>query len=216
MYCNYCNEKEGIYELKNGKKCCQPNYQSCPGIIKKSSEILSEKLKTQYQSGKRVSHFRIFNDGLLWKDRKHTEKSKDKISSARIGKKMDDSFKKNRSEEMKKRYESGWECKAGRCKKIKYSSPIAGDVLLDGTWELKTAIYLDENKFNWRRNKKRFDYIDKNNKKRTYCPDFYLIDHEIYIEVKGYQTELDLIKWKQFSHNLEIWDKKILKDKKIL
>ena len=45
----------------------------------------------------------------------------------------------------------------------------------------------------------------------TYCPDFFVIDWNKYIEVKGYKTELDEIKWTQFEEKLEIWDKNKLK-----
>jgi hypothetical protein len=129
---------------------------------------------------------------------------------------MDDDFKSKRSEEMKKRYLNGWENSAGRTKKIKYISPIAGEILLDGSWEYNTAVYLDKNNKNWVRNKKRFKYIDSNSKQRTYCPDFYLIDENIYIEVKGYKTELDILKWSQFEDTLEIWDEIVLKSKEII
>jgi hypothetical protein len=46
----------------------------------------------------------------------------------------------------------------------------------------------------------------------TYCPDFYVYDWDIFIEVKGYKTELDEIKWSQFEEKIEIWDKKKLND----
>ena len=115
-----------------------------------------------------------------------------------------------------KRYASGWESTAGRSKKYDYDSPIAGKIKVDGTWELKTCKFLDQNNYKWIRNTKRFNYIDDNGKKRTYCPDFYLIDSDIFIEVKGYITKLDKIKWSQFSNKLEVWDKKTLKDKNIL
>ena len=115
-----------------------------------------------------------------------------------------------------KRYQNGWSPKAGRCKKILYKSNIAGQVLLDGTWELKVARYLDDNKINWVRNVNRFPYIDYNNKERTYCPDFYLSDTDVYIEVKGYKTKLDECKWTQFTKKLVIWDKKVLMEKGIL
>ena len=45
----------------------------------------------------------------------------------------------------------------------------------------------------------------------TYCPDFFVIDWNKYIEVKGYKTELDEIKWTQFEEKLEVWDKNKLK-----
>lgn len=60
---------------------------------------------------------------------------------------------------------------------------------------------------NWQRNKKRFDYLNLQNKKSTYCPDFYLPDFDIYIEVKGYETDLDRCKWSQFKNKLLILKK---------
>jgi hypothetical protein len=144
------------------------------------------------------------------------KKPKKKLSKNNKGKKFSDEFRKKRSDEMKLRYSNGWQSTAGRTKKIKYDSQIAGVVLLDGKWELGTAKYFDENKINWLRNKKRFDYVDSNGISRTYCPDFYLIYEKKYIEVKGYETELDKLKWKQFTEILEIWNKKILKEKKII
>lgn len=130
---------------------------------------------------------------------KHTSESKEKISNA-----------------INKRYENGWLPKAGRCKKISYFSKIAGNVLLDGTWELKVAIYFDSLNINWIRNKNRFNYIHLNGKKSTYTPDFYLPFSNTYIEVKGYETELDRCKWSQFIDKLEIWDKKKLYELNIL
>lgn len=76
--------------------------------------------------------------------------------------------------------------------------------------------YLDELKVKWVRNKKRFNYINLNNKKSTYCPDFYIEDWDSYIEVKGYKTKLDECKWNQFPEKLIIWDKEILQQKNIL
>lgn len=106
------------------------------------------------------------------------------------------------------RYKNGWESTAGRCKKLDYFSKTAGNIKVDGSWELKVAIYLDSLDVKWIRNKKRFEYFNsKKNRTSTYCPDFYIEDWNCYIEVKGYKTELDDIKWSQFQHKLEIWDK---------
>jgi len=56
--------------------------------------------------------------------------------------------------------------------------------------------------------KKRFTYNNTiKNCMSTYCPDFYIYDWNCYIEVKGYKTELDDIKWEQFKESLQIWDK---------
>ena len=75
---------------------------------------------------------------------------------------------------------------------------------------------MDDNKIKWVRNKERFPYVDSKNKERFYTPDFYLIDEDLFLEVKGYRTDLYVIKWSQFNKNLEIWDKNVLKSKKII
>lgn len=115
-----------------------------------------------------------------------------------------------------KRYENGWQVKCGRSSKFEYISSIAGTVKLDGSWELKVAKYLDENKINWKRNTKRFEYTNLQNTKSTYCPDFWIEDWNSYLEIKGYETDLDKCKWKQFKENLIVWKKEDLIRLKIL
>lgn len=130
---------------------------------------------------------------------------------------------KNWSEESKKsqkdkvrsiaisRHSNGWDNKAGRCKKYKYSSYIAGDVTVDGTWELAVAQWLDLKKYNWKRNKNRFSYKHLNGHTANYTPDFWVEELGGYLEVKGYETKLDRCKWSQFTENLVVWKKKDLK-----
>ena len=114
------------------------------------------------------------------------------------------------------RYENGWMPKAGRCKKYKHNSLIAGKISVDGTWELKTAKYFDSLGVKWKRNTKRFKYINLEGKVSHYTPDFWIDDWDTYIEVKGYKTELDDCKWKQFTEKLEVWDKNKLTELKII
>lgn len=109
------------------------------------------------------------------------------------------------SEGMKKKYEAGWKPRCGRAKKIEYNSPIAGTISVDGSWELKTAKHLDSLGVKWYRNTKRFSYINLTGGRSTYCPDFYVEDWGKYIEVKGYETELDRCKWRQFPEPIEVW-----------
>lgn len=114
------------------------------------------------------------------------------------------------SEGMKQKYLDGWKPRCGRCKKIEYVSPIAGVISVDGTWELITAKHLDKLGVIWKRNTKRFEYTNLSGGKSTYCPDFYVEDSSIfgpalYIEVKGYETELDRCKWSQFPEKLLVW-----------
>lgn len=52
---------------------------------------------------------------------------------------------------------------------------------------------------------KRFPYHDNDGKLRHYTPDFWVEEWNTYVEVKGYETELDRIKWSQFKENLQVW-----------
>ena len=115
-----------------------------------------------------------------------------------------------------KRYEDGWMPKAGRCNKYTYISEIAGTVSLDGTWELQTAQWLDENRLSWRRNTKKFPYYDDSGKLRNYTPDFWIEDWNSYLEVKGYETALDRAKWRYFPYKLLVWKKKELLERNII
>ena len=71
---------------------------------------------------------------------------------------------------------------------------------LHGKWELTYAKYLDEKNIKWERPKNRFKYIFKG-KSRHYTPDFYLIEEDVYVEIKGYKTDKDEAKWSQFVYN---------------
>lgn len=114
------------------------------------------------------------------------------------------------------RYKNGWEVRCGRCKKIDYDSPIAGKIKLDGNWEVRVATYFDKLGVKWLRNKKRFEYVNLIGKKSTYCPDFFIEDWNTYLEVKGYETELDKCKWMQFTEKLLVWKKQDLKKLNII
>jgi len=130
--------------------------------------------------------------------------------------KHSDEFKETQRKRIISRYESGWMPKSGRCKKYKHISPIAGEVLLDGTWELAVAKWLDEMNYNWKRNTKRFQYVNLKNKISHYTPDFWVEELNGYLEVKGYETELDRCKWSQFVDPLTVWKRNELIEMKII
>ena len=89
------------------------------------------------------------------------------------------------------------------------------NVRYNSTWEYEVALYLTENNIKWqRKNLKPLSY-EWNQKWHLYFPDFLLIDHNIYIEVKGYETEKDRAKWLHSDkHVLVIKQKEIDKIKK--
>ena len=104
---------------------------------------------------------------------------------------------------------------SGRVKLYEYNG-----VKLKGTWELTVAKLLDKYNIKWSNEIKPIPYFWKDNW-HLYFPDFYLIDYDKYIEVKGYQRERDIEKWKSVDKPLIILknnDFKILKkdDSKII
>lgn len=111
------------------------------------------------------------------------------------------------SEGKKKLYLSGWEPTCGRAKKYDYTSHVAGKIKVDGKWEIEAAMFLDSIGVVWKRNTRRFEYTNLAGKKSTYQPDFYVNDWDCFIEVKGYETDIDRCKWTQFPNKLEVWRK---------
>lgn len=88
---------------------------------------------------------------------------------------------------------------SGRVKTFEYNG-----FKLKGTWELDVTRYLDKNDIKWTNIfANGFDYM-YNNEFHLYFPDFYLLDYDIYIEVKGYERERDRAKWKYFPYKLFI------------
>jgi hypothetical protein len=77
----------------------------------------------------------------------------------------------------------------GRVKKVLYKG-----VLMDSKWELEFAEWCDKESITWGKNTLGFEYEWNGN--RIYYPDFYLKDLKRFVEVKGYERERDLIKWK--------------------
>ena len=144
----------------------------------------------------------------------------EKVSKAlkgRVGNIHSTSAREKIRKYMLEKYANGYVYTGCFTKKYTHNSPIAGKVSLDGTWELRVAIFFDGSELNWRRNTKGFTYINpKTNEKSTYIPDFFVYDWDTYIEVKGYISDVDRAKWKQFPEPLEIWDEGKLVESGIL
>ena len=86
-------------------------------------------------------------------------------------------------------------------------------IWMRSSWEIKFAEYLDRNKIKWGYEIKPFSINDN----ETYTPDFYLIDDNKYIEIKGWWREDAKIKYDKFIEkykdiNIEIYDNKKLKE----
>ncbi len=86
----------------------------------------------------------------------------------------------------------GWHTSLAKHMHIDYNG-----VDLHGSWEVAYAKHLDDTEIEWIRCKDVFPYRYQD-RERKYTPDFYLIEDDVYIEIKGYKTEKDSAKWKQF------------------
>ena len=78
----------------------------------------------------------------------------------------------------------------------------------DSTYELVFVIYCIDHNISFTRNTTGFPYF-LNDKLHHYYPDFIISDE--YIEVKGYETNEDLEKYKQFPYKLKVLKKEDLK-----
>ena len=188
---NSCPVKKEIDSKKklgcnNFANRLHPNLGKAPhnkGLTKETSDIVAKGSLAAKKA------FELYGDQR--KNKNHSFETKQKMSN-----------------KIKQRYASGWEPVCGRAKKYKHSSPIAGDISVDGTWELAFAQILDKVNIKWERNRKRFNYVNLEGGASTYQPDFFIHEWDTFGEVKGYQTDLDICKWKQFNQPLLILKRK--------
>lgn len=93
-------------------------------------------------------------------------------------------------------------------------------VWMRSSWEIKYAKYLDESNVKWLYEPKTFPIV-YSGKQGTYTPDFYLIESETYIEIKGWWRDDAFIKYQSFKEHyptiqIELYDKIKLRELKIL
>ena len=82
-----------------------------------------------------------------------------------------------------------------------------GPTKVKGLWELKVAHWLNDNNIRWTNTIEPYKYYYNNNW-HLYFPDFLLLDTNVLIEVKGYQTDRDLAKWQSVDKKLIVLRKK--------
>jgi hypothetical protein len=190
MECQYCiKECKNVNSLRNHERLCKnnPNRQilisNFIGYNKKKKE-LNIKGSNQYIKAEKL--------GLP--KPKISEITKQKLRLANSKRIYTTEQKLRKSEEMKRAVERNPNSYlknnvVGRVKNIEYNG-----VILKGSWELLVAKWLDSKLIKWEHETKSFKY--EWNGTRTYYPDFYLPDYDLFIEVKGYQRDRDLAKWK--------------------
>lgn len=220
--CDFGCNRSATKQFKSGKYCCSNSSSGCPTMKKRNSAGVKAKRKELGNNFWANGHPKGATGLTPWNKNKtglQTAWNKGLTNDPRLTGKASTAEKelerKNKlSKIATKRHEAGWDNKAGRCNK--YSSPTAGDITLDGTWELSVAKWLDAQNYNWKRNTKRFQYTNLKNALSHYTPDFWVEELNGYLEVKGYETELDRCKWQQFTENLTVWKKKDLQKLKLV
>jgi len=237
MICNFGCGNSANFLFKSGNWCCSKYTSSCPGMKKKNNNFSNLDIDTIDWSLVQVEYNRGSSQKLLCQQfhlppsiiqkaaKQGKLKTRTRSDAAHVAKKSGrqkltdegrERLRQNAKQSILKRYESGWMPKAGRCKKYKHISPVAGEVYLDGTWELAVAEWLDNNGYVWTRNTKKFQYVNLKGSMSFYVPDFWIEELQSYVEVKGYETDLDRCKWSQFTENLIVWKRKELTEMQIL
>lgn len=183
LVCTHCNKE---VKNENSKRQHEIRCKSNPEKIevKPSYGMKGKKGTNQYAKGKVCS-----------------EETKQKISNASKRQIWSDERRKNLSNAMKKAVEmypdSYTSSNRGRTKQIEYNG-----VKFQGKWELEFFQYCESNNISIQRSNEWFEY--EWNGIRKYFPDFYLKDLDLYIEVKGYETDRDHAKWQHFPKRLKI------------
>lgn len=160
--------------------------------ISEANKNRTDELKKQI--GKSVSKFYKNNPEAI-----------EKLRKKMTGKVATDETKKKLSELAKKRGFGG----VTQSRWIYYK-----DKKLGSTYEYNVVVSLDENNIKWDTCTS-FKYIDDKGKKRTYTPDLYLIDYDVYLDPKNdflieninpslAFKDVDKIKWCSEQNNIKI------------
>ena len=207
MYnCKYCNKEcknknslaqhEIRCRLNPNKIAIQPNFSKYNeklrlGLVTKTNTNQYVKAKNLGLPKPEISEETKEKFAKIWRGRKHTEESKQKISASmkRVVRERPESYSASNVN--------------GRVKKVEYNG-----IIFDSSWEVIVAKFLDDNNIIWERPKNGFEYIWENGT-HLYYPDFYIPSMDLYIEVKGYKRSRDEYKWKSVSNLIVIKRKEI-------
>ena len=165
MECKYCNK-----EVQNKK-----SKSSHEGLCKQNPNRRKSPFENvEWQKTKGTNQY-IKADKLGLERPKISEEARKKISDAAKGRKHTDERKKKMSEHAKKNGLGG----VTQSRWIRYKGKILGS-----SYELELVQVLERHNIKWQTCKK-FSYIDIKGKARTYTPDIYIPDYDIYLDPKN-------------------------------
>jgi len=130
-----------------------------------------------------------------------TPEARQRLIEINQGKTWSDEKKANHSRVMKNAVrgnpESYTSSNRGRTRQI-----IVDGIKFQGRWEVDFYLWAKSQGLNPRRPTESFTY--EWNGTRSYFPDFYIESLDLYVEVKGYETDRDRAKWLTFPKKLRI------------
>lgn len=104
----------------------------------------------------------------------------------------------------------------GSRKTIYFNNPNQGKIVLESSWELEIAKLLCEKQIKWIRPEP-MKWVDSKGKVHLYYPDFYLVDHNLYLDPKNpYCMEKDKEKMSIVEEQIKIEYGSLSKIKEII
>lgn len=202
--CQYCfKECKNLNSLKNHERLCKSN----PNRIE-SSFVKYNKERDPINQYIKAKQLGLPKPELSVEARQKLSESATKNNLARTNE-----IKEKISKTCLEKVSNGeWHISLAKNLHFNYNG-----IDLHGSWEVIYAEYLDANNIAWVRCKDRFEYIFEDTT-HYYTPDFYLIDSDTYVEIKGYKTKKDEAKWSQFpsSKTLKVLLEKDLRELGVL
>lgn len=185
LLCKYCQKEcKNVNSLRNHERLCRYN----------PNRIISQKWIDSQSKKKKSNQWSNPNYKIKDSTRQKLSETSSKIV-------WDDDRRLRHSNAMKLAVENHPESytssNRGRTKQI-----IVDGIKFQGKWELEFYQYCKSNDIQIERSNEWFEY--EWNGARKYFPDFYLSEKDLYIEVKGYETERDRAKWSSFPKQLKI------------
>lgn len=159
--CEFCNnEKKSKRSLASHRTLCADNPNRKSTVFQSLHFQRTKNSGNQYTKGSSCGHSPATKEKLRLSasNRKHTESTKAKLSAH---------AKRNGLGGVT---QSRW---------IQYQGKTLGS-----SYELKLAQDLDKNGIKWD-TCRRFPYVDPSGKNRTYTPDIYLMDYDVYLDPKN-------------------------------
>lgn len=177
--CTFCNkEYKRVSDQHQHERWCKKN----PNHQVKKSPVESEKWLEAMRNRKSKGSNQYTKAKELGLPKPLVSKeTREKLGKVWRGKKRTEAYKQKISETMRKNIQSGNREYSFLHRK---SYEFNGE-RLDSSYELKVAQELNEHNINFEIHPSGLTYIGYDGKQRTYFPDFYLTDYDVYLDPKN-------------------------------